>query len=130
MFVPQNMRVRNLLHDMLYAFAIFFANILKDKIIEMHTTTIYIVLLFVLFFQIQLEAWCAQQVERYPRSVWLDIVNTFAKTCSRTVAFLILSISIDMFKNHWEHRGLSWYESILYPFILLLLGITLAKIYK
>lgn len=123
---PSPLRVERLLNDVWYAVSMYFADRIKTTLIEQkEKSLLFCVLVLVLTLQRSIEHWVVQWFHGQ-QSLWAEIIIEYIYMCSRTMAFLMVSLAIDMLSAQ-HGTPFFWAESLLVPATVLLVGIAVLK---
>ena len=120
------LRMERLLNDVWYAVSMYFADQLKTTLKETNQQgVLFLILILLLALQSSVEHWVVTWFHGQT-SLWSEIVIEYIYMCSRTLAFLMVSFSIDMLAAQ-EGHDYFWAERFFVPAIVLLVGIAILK---
>ncbi len=120
------LRMERLLNDVWYAVSMYFAAQLKENLQETNQKgLLFLILVLLLAIQRSVEHWVVTWFHGQ-KSLWSEIVIEYIYMCSRTMAFLMVSFSIDMLASQKNHDYF-WAESLFVPAMVLLVGIAVLK---
>lgn len=118
--------MERLLNDVWYAVSMYFADQLKTSLKENNQRgLLFLLLILLLALQSSIEHWTVTWFHGQT-SMWSQIVIEYIYMCSRTLAFLMVSFSIDMMAAQ-EGHDFFWAENIFIPATVLLVGIVVLK---
>jgi len=121
------LRSKKLMDDILYAVSMYFADILRKHLSEQDEQGfIFCALLFAMGIQVAVEHAVVHWFHGH-NNTWSEIVIECIFMCSRTLAFLIVSFSIDIVAGHDAHKNVFWQEHIVLPCLLIFMGIAIMK---
>ena len=119
------LRTTRLINDVLYAISMYFASIIGTTLITNDNGAFIFVILFVgLSIQVAIEHSVVHWFHRHD-TLWSEIVVESIYMVSRTLAFVIVTFSIDLMVNH--HEAALWEARILWPIIVIFVGIACMK---
>ena len=113
--------------DVLYAISMYFAHEYDDYLLATDEIEIVFATLFlVLGVQLVIEKSIHEYLEHHA-TLWCDIVMETTYMVSRTIAFLLVSLTIEMLSTKWNHLEGFWGEAFFLPLIFIFLGIAAMK---
>ena len=113
--------------DVLYAISMYFAHEYDDYLLALDEKEIVFASLFVVLgVQLVIEKSIHSYLEKRS-SLWCDILMEATYMISRTLAFLIVSVTIEMVSTRWNHLEGFWGEAFFLPIIFIFMGIATMK---
>ena len=122
-------------NDVLYALSMYFAAALNTHLLS-YREDAWTLLLLGGVFAVQLKihrAWTSWSVHQPSPSLFRSVLDEADRLVTRTVAFLLLHVTIHMVTGHAHGATGLWHETVVLPCLLLLLGmvvVTVAKTYR
>ena len=103
-----------LVHDVLYAMSMYFAESLKITLLRSSERMyIFLVLLLTMFVQIHFETYLRSRPGRH--TAMRNVIHHFVFTISRTLAFLILSFALAMLDEESTTVDVFWMQGFFFP---------------
>ena len=121
------LRGKKLMNDIMYAISMYFAHKYDDYLLASDEIEfVFVSLCMVLGIQLSVEKSVHEYLERHS-TLWCDIIMDTTYMVSRTVAFLLVSLTIEMVSTKWNHLEGFWGEEVFFPIIFIFMGIATMK---
>ena len=116
-----------LFDDVLYAMSMYFASSLKASLLSYKQDVMVMLLLCA---TLGLQQYTEHYVTSLGESPFMSIVTESVYIVSRTLAFLILQLTIHFVSAQTATANTYWMEPVVLPVLLLFMGVSVSKMMK